>query len=628
MDAHRVPHQRLHFWTLALLLLGNVQGCADSPATPETTIIGRIVIIGGNDQSGDAGVPLPAPLQVRVEDSEGRPLSGAAISWQVRSGGGALAGTTVTDSRGIAEAEWSPGATVITQAATAQAPNVDAVWFSSSVDVSRLELEIDTMRAWPDDSGTLGYSVRDSGGRWLEGAFVSWSSSNPAAFEVQEGGNFLAKRAGTAEVIASFANVADTASVRILQRVTGRVRRLRPGEGALPTDLIVAVDGVRHQLSVAADGTFSLRLGNPVQDRRAEIIVQADDGAAYFPILIPVDTMQMADSVPVLIIPRVWEIGDGSFAGTRPALSLNDLVSIPLGVSHPYWRGEVTALGNDITWADGGQLPIVLEISREISDSWMFNMTRDSTALWQTLNAIEVVVGLDLFEPFSPESGDAPDVRVGVRFISNAWKRSGTISVSGRSFDVAGWRNGTAVSSRETAVDLGASDLTVNSANTLKNLAVWERLTLVLLGMEADLTRRPGWCLFRSINADCPLFTSSVFTEADVAALQLSLAVGTVFRDLRFAPRNARTPIGLASVFGERALWLGREPVPVRSGSLGRADAPRPSLPDRQTHGIPMAEGNLGFVRTRPVSCAHSDTLALPPLSAQGSRGGRGCSRR
>ena len=85
-------------------------GSATFTATAVAGGASRIEVVSGNDQTVEAGRQLPADLVVRVTDASGNPVSGATVTWRVRSGGGSVApGSSTTDASGQASARWTVG---------------------------------------------------------------------------------------------------------------------------------------------------------------------------------------------------------------------------------------------------------------------------------------------------------------------------------------------------------------------------------------------------------------------------------------------------------------------------------------------------------------------------------------
>ena len=79
-----------------------VQGEPGQPAS--------VQIVGGDLQSGPAGMELPNPLVVRVVDSAGVPRAGQLVNFRVTSGGGSVfAGASLTNASGVAQERWTLG---------------------------------------------------------------------------------------------------------------------------------------------------------------------------------------------------------------------------------------------------------------------------------------------------------------------------------------------------------------------------------------------------------------------------------------------------------------------------------------------------------------------------------------
>ena len=104
----------------AVLLLGLTAcgGGADStpgnPTTPIPPTVGApasLAVSGGDGQSTFAGAALALTPTVTVRDAAGQPVAGAAINFEVVSGGGSIAGSVATsNAQGIATAgPWTLG---------------------------------------------------------------------------------------------------------------------------------------------------------------------------------------------------------------------------------------------------------------------------------------------------------------------------------------------------------------------------------------------------------------------------------------------------------------------------------------------------------------------------------------
>ncbi|MFZ5624385.1 MAG: hypothetical protein ACOY71_08120 [Gemmatimonadota bacterium] len=69
-----------------------------------------LVLVSGDGQTAAAGTALANPIVVRVDDAQGQPLAGVAVSFLVTSGGGSVSpATTATGAGGLAQTRWSVG---------------------------------------------------------------------------------------------------------------------------------------------------------------------------------------------------------------------------------------------------------------------------------------------------------------------------------------------------------------------------------------------------------------------------------------------------------------------------------------------------------------------------------------
>jgi hypothetical protein len=86
------------------------------PLVPTT-----LELLDGNGQNATVGLPLPAPLRVRVSDRAGNDAAGVTVAWSVVSGGGTISpATSVTNEEGIAAAQFTLGPVEGEQRAQAQ----------------------------------------------------------------------------------------------------------------------------------------------------------------------------------------------------------------------------------------------------------------------------------------------------------------------------------------------------------------------------------------------------------------------------------------------------------------------------------------------------------------------------
>ncbi|HTT67876.1 MAG TPA: hypothetical protein VMF70_07605, partial [Gemmatimonadales bacterium] len=91
----------------AIILVASTCGGEKSFTPPQPASISRSA---GDTQTGTAGQMLPTPLEVKVVDGSGAPVSGVSVSWYVVSGGGSVTpATSITGSTGLAQTSWKLG---------------------------------------------------------------------------------------------------------------------------------------------------------------------------------------------------------------------------------------------------------------------------------------------------------------------------------------------------------------------------------------------------------------------------------------------------------------------------------------------------------------------------------------
>ncbi len=98
--------------------------CSDTPRT-QPSVPSQTSIVGGNDQQGMVGTPLPSPLTVSVTDATDNPVPDVPVSWSVVNGGGSVIAGSATDAAGIATAEFTLGPTIGGQQVRAEVPGLE-----------------------------------------------------------------------------------------------------------------------------------------------------------------------------------------------------------------------------------------------------------------------------------------------------------------------------------------------------------------------------------------------------------------------------------------------------------------------------------------------------------------------
>ena len=104
----------------AVTLLGTVVTFACGNPAGAGPLPTGLSLHSGDGQTGTAGQLLPHPLVVTVGDLDGRGIEGAAIAWEVTSGGGTIQFISYTDASGKASSVWTLGWQGKTQTAHAK----------------------------------------------------------------------------------------------------------------------------------------------------------------------------------------------------------------------------------------------------------------------------------------------------------------------------------------------------------------------------------------------------------------------------------------------------------------------------------------------------------------------------
>jgi hypothetical protein len=100
-------------------------GSASATAAVSVSLVpSRIERADGEGQQGIGGEELGDSLLVRVTDRHGTPAPGVALSWEVTSGQGAVAGAPISDAAGFARAAWRLGGIGGTQTVVVRSPQI------------------------------------------------------------------------------------------------------------------------------------------------------------------------------------------------------------------------------------------------------------------------------------------------------------------------------------------------------------------------------------------------------------------------------------------------------------------------------------------------------------------------
>lgn len=165
---------------------GAVQDSVAFTATVRAGSAATIAVQSGSGQAGDVGAALPDSLAVIVRDATGNPVPGAAVTWAVTAGGGAVAPSpSTTNAAGIARTRWTLGLRAdITHTVTAAAGGVPGqAQFTATPTVpasmafTRTGGEAQTAVAGTVLPDSLEVTAKLADGRAVEGVRVTWSTT-------------------------------------------------------------------------------------------------------------------------------------------------------------------------------------------------------------------------------------------------------------------------------------------------------------------------------------------------------------------------------------------------------------------------------------------------------------------
>jgi Bacterial Ig-like domain (group 1) len=162
--------------------------CGGSGLTLPGDISAAVISIkDGNNQNGSAGAPLPDSLVVEVLDQRGEPAANQRVSFALEQDlpGAGVTAVSLTDSDGLAKAEWVLGATTGLQAVIASVAGVDTTLRfeaeAGPADAQRIEVGSGNQQEAPVGTelpSPLVVLVTDQFGNPVENVQVDWSAEN------------------------------------------------------------------------------------------------------------------------------------------------------------------------------------------------------------------------------------------------------------------------------------------------------------------------------------------------------------------------------------------------------------------------------------------------------------------
>lgn len=171
------------FLTLAL-------GCSDGtgprvdPPPVQPGPPARVTTLTGDGQQGIAGGAVADSLAIRVTDADGKPVSGAAVTWAAGSGGSVSPASVRTNAAGEAKTAWTLGPAAGEQTASATVTGVPAASFRATATAgapsasAKVRGDSQTGEAGTPLPDSLVVRVTDVNGNPVAGAAVTWAAGS------------------------------------------------------------------------------------------------------------------------------------------------------------------------------------------------------------------------------------------------------------------------------------------------------------------------------------------------------------------------------------------------------------------------------------------------------------------
>lgn len=204
---------------VALCVFIVMTACGSESSTGPSAEPAAMRAVTGSGQTGAVGTALPVALSVTVTAADGKPVSGATVSWDVAPGSGSVSNmSTRTDGNGRTQVTWTLGANAGTARLTAQVGGVTPVPFSATAlpgSVSAVVTLPDTLYLGVGDTVTMVASARDQFGNILPATTSTFTSTAAEVAAVNSAGLVTAVALGTARIVVAVGTKADTVPVTV-----------------------------------------------------------------------------------------------------------------------------------------------------------------------------------------------------------------------------------------------------------------------------------------------------------------------------------------------------------------------------------------------------------------------------
>jgi len=289
-------------WTLgtaagANSLTATVAGVTGSLTFTATGVAGSpaaMIVQAGNGQSAAVGAAVAVPPSVRVNDANGNPVAGVAVTFAVSSGGGSLTGgSQTTGSGGLATVgSWTLGTTAGSNTLTASAAGLGSVVFTAT-GTAGAAASI-TVNAGDGQTAAAGSAVavapsvrvNDANGNAVAGVTVTFAVT--AGGGAVAGGSATTNAGGIAQVnswtLGPAAGTGNNALQATVGGVPGSVTFTASATAAAPATLTISTGN--NQTAVAGSAVainpavlLADQFSNPVPGASVTFAVTAGGGA-------------------------------------------------------------------------------------------------------------------------------------------------------------------------------------------------------------------------------------------------------------------------------------------------------------------------------------------------------------
>lgn len=407
---------------LGVALSGTCLACsrsADSPTNVERPTVASLSVADGyNQRASSRRSALPVALTVRCLTKDGGAATGVTLVWEAAAVGSEITPSSTTcGSDGLARATYRLGKGTGLQVVTARAGSLVAT-FNSFYDPTSVVLAgkdtvpVEIAEAAPfdfklldadgDEMNRLGVNVSRSVLDQTLGSFIDSSHISLARF----GSTWFRVR------LSAFPLLADSVLLATKLSVSGTATRMLPGSGR--SFAYVRSPRRIDSAEVQANGSFSLRSDAHAADPSVEVFLSTASTTAsdYLPSYSTGKPRDFLSPISVLLLPRVWTIPRGRYAGKVLPISIEDMCNSDQGKIAECMGGGGTAEFDSVTlfrptetlgtllpagWASAAfPIPVVFDRSRDTGPPIS---AADSAALWRLLDAMSAKFGTQLFRP-------------------------------------------------------------------------------------------------------------------------------------------------------------------------------------------------------------------------------------